>query len=146
MVLRARQQRSVSTSRRFSTNPKSPVEHGVRHVDKRDTSRTQREQGTALVSHTPVCPSDPLCSPIPTAADAIRVLSLLRLFGFGQRFQTSSLWFHSDGNAETLVEAVGEAVGMSAGMSAGDSNSALNFKCHCTKSGDTGWGVNWPSH
>lgn len=28
--------------------------------------------GTALVSHTPVCPSDPLCTPIP---DAIRVLS-----------------------------------------------------------------------
>lgn len=45
VVLRARQQRSVSTTRCFSTNPKSPVQHGVRHVDKRDASRTQREQG-----------------------------------------------------------------------------------------------------
>lgn len=84
----------------------------------------------------------PPAPPFPPGA----VAALLRLFGFGQRFQTSSLWFLSGGNAETLVEAAGEAAGISAGMSAGDPNSALNFKCHCTKSGDTGWGVNWPSH
>lgn len=97
--------------------------------------------GTALVSHTAVCLSvclsDPPAAPIPTAASTIRALSqLLRLVGFGQRFHTSSVQFCSGGNAETLAEAVGEA----AGMSAGDPNSALNFKCHCTKSGDTGLG------
>lgn len=67
------------------------------------------------------------------------VAAPLRLFGFWPAVPEQ---LRSDGNAETSAGAVGEA----AGMSAGDVSSALNFKCHCTKSGDTGWGVNWPSH
>lgn len=109
----------------FSTNPKRPVQHGIRHVDKRDTSRTRRERGTALVSLTAVCLSKPSpASPLQPAPSGRCCSAVWFWAAVPERLR-------SDGNAETSGGAVGEA----AGMSAGELNSALNFKCHCTKIG-----------
>lgn len=99
--------------------------------------RREQGAGTALVSHTAVCLSvclsvRPPCSP----ASPLGAVAAARAGCFGRRFQPSPARFRSGGKAETSAGAVGEAVG----MSAGDPNSALNFKCHCTKSGDTGLG------
>lgn len=51
--------------------------------------------GTALVSLAAVCPSDPPCIPDSHCSrrDPSAIAALLRLFGFGQRLQTSSVPF-----------------------------------------------------
>lgn len=145
---------SPSTIGSCSTKPECPVQHGVRHVDKRETRAGRGRAGDSAeslcclsgsrsavclgVTLLFVCPTPPAPPIAPgcyhSAAEAVLVLakgSRAAPRGFSRVEMQKHRW--------KLLE-------KPQGLSAGDPNSALNFKCHCTKSGDTGWGVNWPSH
>lgn len=111
------------------------------------SAERSRISRTALVIDAPVCQtSSPLWIPnsYHRQLNSFSVAVFLRLRIFGRALKDQLLLFHSDVKSRNIGGSCRRS-NWAAGMSAGDQNSALNFKCHCTKSGDTEWGVNWPS-
>lgn len=118
-----------------------PAQHGVRHVDKERRERGAAGAGDCVgeAALQFVCPTNiPVCLSPPLHPRSGRCRGGLVLAG-GSRAAPPPAWKRRNVGGRSRRD-------VSAGMSAGDLSSALNFKCHCTKSGDTGWGVNWPSH
>lgn len=111
------------------------------------SAERSRISRTALVIDAPVCQTlSPLRIPdsYHRQLNSFSVIAFLRLCIFGRVLKAQLLLFHSDVKSRNIGGSCRRS-NWAAGMSAGDQNSALNFKCHCTKSGDTEWGVNWPS-
>lgn len=112
------------------------------------SAERSRISRTALVIDAPVCQTlTPLWIPdsYHRQWNSVSIVAFLRLFIFGQVLKDQLLFVSFWCKCRNIGRSCRKSNG-AAGMSAGDQNSALNFNCHCTKSGDTERGVNRPSH